>query len=346
MNPQTSLGEECVRCDFPTEGRLLPLRIRPSWTSLAREPAAFLDWYRARVPLIESLIADFGAVLFRGFALSDTPDFQRIAGLYQPHAAGYIGGATPRKVIDGQVYESTRMPAPFKIGLHQEKAYMAHYPRLLAFYCKHAAEAGGETPLCDMREVTRKLDARVVERFRAKGVMYRRNFFGPKDREASPAAAPSREYHRPWSDAFSTDDPARVEEACRERGLSFEWLRDGSVTVSHVGGAMVRHRRTGTQVWFNQAAAQHVNPRAVGDFSFRYLQRKYQERAAFPYDVRFGDGEPMSMEDLAPVYDAMDAHETAFAWESGDLLLIDNILVAHGRNPFRGKRDVQVAMMD
>ena len=47
-----------------------------------------------------------------------------------------------------------------------------------------------------------------------------------------------------------------------------------------------------------------------------------------------------------PIYDALEAQEIAFPWHSGDLLLIDNIAVAHGRNPFKGQRDVQVALFD
>jgi alpha-ketoglutarate-dependent taurine dioxygenase len=333
-----------ARGDFVAEAGRLPLCLTPTRPELAREPAAALDWYRAHHPRLAALLDDHGAVLFRGFAIPDTADFQRLAALDPPHAQGYIAGATPRKAIEGQIYESTRMPAPFKIGLHQEKAYMAQFPRLIAFYCKHAAEAGGETPLCDMREVTRRLAGPVLERFRARGVMYRRNFFDVQ--EAAGAPAPSHEYHRPWREAFETDDREQVEALCRDRGLAFEWLSDGSITVSHVGPATLRHPRTGVEVWFNQSAPQHVNPRALGGFSYRVLQRKYDQRVAFPYEIRFGDGGPMSLDDLAPVYDALDAEERAVPWQPGDLLVVDNMLVAHGRMPFKGKRDIQVAMMD
>ncbi|CAM5231048.1 hypothetical protein SANTM175S_04757 [Streptomyces antimycoticus] len=33
-------------------------------------------------------------------------------------------------------------------------------------------------------------------------------------------------------------------------------------------------------------------------------------------------------------------------WHTGDLLLIDNMLVAHGRRPYTGTRRVLVAMSD
>jgi alpha-ketoglutarate-dependent taurine dioxygenase len=32
------------------------------------------------------------------------------------------------------------------------------------------------------------------------------------------------------------------------------------------------------------------------------------------------------------------------AWEAGDLLMLDNLLAAHGRRPFSGERRIAVAM--
>lgn len=338
-------GLEGVRADLVSDGCRLPLRLTPVAPELARDPARFTAWYAGNLARIAGVLDEFGAVLLRDFAIPETADFQRVIALYPPHAQGYIAGATPRKAIDGQVYESTRMPAPFKIGLHQEKAYMAQSPRLIAFYCKHAAEAGGETPLCDMRAVTRRLGPALVDRFRERGVMYLRNLFDAAA-PASAGPAPSPEYHRPWQDAFTTDDRREVERLCGERGLRFTWLADGSITVSHVGPATIRHPRTGEDVWFNQASTQHVNPRALGGLSYRALSRKYEQRAAFPYEVRFGDGSPMTTGDLDPIYDVLDDETRAFPWRVGDLLVVDNVLAAHGRMPFKGKRDIQVAMMD
>ncbi|WP_186180152.1 TauD/TfdA family dioxygenase [Burkholderia gladioli] len=343
------LGADAVQCAPLVEGRLLPLCVTPLAPELASSTEAFTAWYAARRAAVDTLLDAHGAVLWRGFALPDTAAFGRFGALYPAHRQGYTAGAAPRQQIAGQVYESTRMPPPFKIGLHQEMAYMPAFPRLVAFYCRQPAEAGGETPICDMRRVTERLPAPLRERFAERGVMYLRNFAAPGESAADKevrASSPFGEYHRAWDDAFGTTGRAEVERLCAERDLGWRWLDDGSVTVSHVGPAMRVHPRTGQAVWFNQASAQHPNPRSMNAYSFRYLQRVYGGRAAFPYEIRYGDGEAMPFEDLIAVYDALDREELSFPWQRGDLLLVDNMLVAHGRNPYRGHRDTQVMLFD
>ncbi|WP_369055347.1 TauD/TfdA family dioxygenase [Burkholderia gladioli] len=352
------LGADTVRCAPAVAGRSVPLLIEPVDPALAElydstgssgATDAFVAWFRERRADIDTLLAEYGALLLRGFALPDTAAFGRLGALFAPYANGYTAGAAPRRQVAGDVYESTRMPPPFKIGLHQEMAYMPSFPRLLAFYCRKPADSGGETPICDMRRLTARLPAGLRERFAARGVMYLRNFAAPGDRAERLAANPNlpfAEYHRPWDEAFGTAEREQAQALCEARGLGWRWLGDGSLTVSHVGPALRRHPRTGETVWFNQASAQHPNPRSMGDFSFRHLQRRYAGRAAFPYEIRYGDGAPMPAADLDAVYDAFDAEEVAFVWRTGDLMIVDNMLVAHGRNPFRGTRDTQVMLLD
>ena len=342
---QEMLGSSHVRCGFLSSKRM-PLVITPIDSTLSDNGEAFAAWYRHNQAIFDSMLLEFGCLLFRGFALRENSDFQAIAQNYPEHAFGYIGGATPRKNIAGRVYESTRIPATLKIGLHQEKAYMAHYPQKLAFFCKQPSVQGGETILCDMRAVTRRLPVQLIERLRAARILYLRNFRTPSTPENEPRNTNMREYHRPWDEAFLTDDPQRVEQLCRDTQLNYQWLEDGSVTVSHTGDAILKHPLTGEDIWFNQLSTQHNNARSMGELGYTYIQRAYRDKPARPYDVRLGNGTPILEHEIAPVYDALEAEEIAFPWHSGDMLLIDNIAVAHGRNPFKGKRDVQVALFD
>ncbi len=41
----------------------------------------------------------------------------------------------------------------------------------------------------------------------------------------------------------------------------------------------------------------------------------------------------------------MDPLIVAFPWSAGDVMVLDNFRVAHGRNRYEGHRDVQVALL-
>ncbi len=334
-----------VDCGFLNPSATLPLTITPRDPALRVEPDRVMDWFGRHTAELDSLFTHHGAVLLRGFAIAHTATFRRLIDHFPPHAMGYIAGAAPRRSIGEGVYESTRMPPAARIGLHQEMAYMPGAPRLLAFYCHRPPDRGGETPLADMRSVTRRLTGASLHLFERRGVMYRRNFAADRT-SADPVDTGPGLYHRSVRDAFLTDSRDRVESLCAERGLDWEWLQDGSLTVTHIGPATVRHPRTGERLWFNQASTQHVNARSVGSATLKTLRREYGQRPAWPYDIRFGDGQPMTESDLIPVYDALAAEEVRFEWRRGDVLWIDNLRVAHGRNPYRGPRDIQVALLD
>jgi alpha-ketoglutarate-dependent taurine dioxygenase len=322
----------------------LPLILRPTHDG-PKDFEEVEQWYVASRSKIEALATWYGAVLLRGFAVPDSRAFGRLATCHAEHQFRYWGGASPRARLSENVYESTRLDERFKLALHQEKAYMSVYPRLIAFYCEQPSEKGGETLLCDMRAVTRRLPTDLKTRFAHRRVRYRRNFRDRDRADAAIEAGALREYHRVWQEAFDSETRAEAQVHCEQIGLEFEWLSDGSLTVSNTCPALIRHPSTGEEIWFNQSSTQHANARSMGPL-YVLLKRFYSNRPAYPYDVQFGDGGPITIEDLAPVYDALDANETAVTWQTGDYLLIDNVHTAHGRNPYVGARAVCVALME
>jgi hypothetical protein len=65
-----------------------------------------------------------------------------------------------------------------------------------------------------------------------------------------------------------------------------------------------------------------------------------------PRDLRYGDGSPIEdsiVEEISATYSRLSA---AFPWRETDILLLDNMLVAHARNPYSGPRKIVVAMGD
>jgi alpha-ketoglutarate-dependent taurine dioxygenase len=65
-----------------------------------------------------------------------------------------------------------------------------------------------------------------------------------------------------------------------------------------------------------------------------------------PYNTFYGDGSEIPDEVIAHLMTAYDSQTVKFGWQAGDLLLLDNMLVAHGRSRFTGERKILTAMGD
>jgi hypothetical protein len=324
----------------PGEG--LPLFITPTAPALRNDLEAAVDWLKSREEIFDELLTDVGAVVLRDFAFRDTAGFGRAIAHYPDMAFGYLGGATPRDAIQGRVFEATRAPASAKLMFHQEMSYLPQYPKKLAFFCNGAPETGGETLIADVRRFDDGLDRRFRDQVLARGVRYTRNFRAP---HWSCGDANLDAFHRPWTETFQTTDPAEAEAGCRALGLEFEWTTNGSFSVIYNATGFVSHPRTGREIWFNQLASQARNARSMGAERLARFRKYYGDHTPSPYAVSYADGGSIEPDDLMPVYPLLDSLEVAFPWRLGDLMLLDNFYVFHGRNPFTGDRDVQVALL-
>lgn len=239
----------------------------------------------------------------------------------------YTYRSTPRSTVDGLVYTSTEYPAPQEIPLHNEMSYAARWPRRLWFSCVAPATTGGATTIADGAAVYARLPSTLRARFERHGVEYRRRY-GPH-------------LDLSWQVAFQSDDRAEVEAECRRQGLVHEWVGDGELITRGVRPASLVHPRSGATIWFNQAHLFH--PASLGTEARGALVDSLG-RGRLPRDARFGDGTEIPDDDVAAIHDAYATSTVDVAWRAGDLLVLDNEWIAHGRRPFTGPRRVVVAM--
>ena len=106
----------------------------------------------------------------------------------------------------------------------------------------------------------------------------------------------------------------------------------------------VDHPETGERRWFNQIPSQTVTPIYMSRYA--EYEAHYGDHRPRPYDPRYGDGGRIPVELVIESYRASDACTVAFPWENGAVLMIDNVNTFHGRSPYAGKRDVQVALLE
>ena len=295
-------------------------------------PGALLDWYRDNLDLLDRELRSRGAILFRGFAVDQQEVFENLVHSLPGQMLDYVDGNSPRKKLASGVYTSTEYPAQYFISMHNELSYSERWPARLYFCCVVEPQTGGETPIADSRRILARLGD-LAAPFLERQVKYIRNLHG------------GRGFGPSWQTTFESSDRAAVEAHCRAMGSEIEWTDDGSLRLSHVRPAVTVHPKTGETVWFNQADQFHpsTHPKAVYD-SMMALYKGREDR--LPQNATFGDGSEIPRPLLDQVRAAIESEIRTFRWLQGDLLMLDNVLVCHGRMPFKGPRKILVSMTD
>lgn len=268
-----------------------------------------------------------GGVLFRGFTVSTPLDFKRFAASFGKPLGSYEFGSTPRSKVFSGVYSSTEYPAYQSIPLHNEQSYTCQWPEWIWFHCMKPSATGGETPIADSRQVFERIPNAIREEFLSKELLYVRNY--------------SEALDLPWQQVFSTKDRGQVERYCNDHGIEWEWKPDGELRTQQRCQAAVKHPQTDEWVWFNQAHLFHIS--AV-EPTLRATLADAVGEDGLPRNVYFGDGSPIPDATLDQIRAVYAETAIAFPWQAGDVLMLDNLLTAHGRNPFTGDRKVIVAM--
>jgi alpha-ketoglutarate-dependent taurine dioxygenase/acyl carrier protein len=319
----TVSAQDLVRTGALDGGGALPLVVRPNQLRVD-----LAHWVETNRDLVAARLLERGGVLFRGFDVSGQTEFERFL-----HALGlplmrYTEGATPRTELGDKVYTSTEYPADQPIALHNELTYVTTWPMKIVFCCVEPATERGETPIADVRRVWQRLDPGLRRRFDEKGGWLLVRNFGEG-------------LSLPWQRSFHTDDPREVEAYCRNARIEVEWGAGDRLRTRQARPAVARHPQTGEAVWFNHVAFWHESSLAP---AVRSAMRDMFGAEGLPYNTYYGDGSPIEDEVVAEIRAAYDAETVVFPWERGDVLLLDNMMVAHGRSPYAGPRRVLAAM--
>ena len=324
----------------PFDDHGLPLMIEPVSKALASDPKAVLDWFSENRQRLESLLPEYGGIFLRGFAIPDTAAFNALIECYPTDPNGYAAGLAPREKISGKVFETSKVPAPDKIILHQEMGYLPKYPKGVAFYCYVPSETGGATTIGDARRYQKQIPQRLVDSVRERGVLYRRNYRGDYD-EATPTL---NLFHRPWKEVLHVNTREEAEEACVAVGCKPQWEADGSLSLLYRSPGFVRHQITGDEVWFAQVQGMHVNETRLAHH-YKTMMDAFPQGRPRPVEILYGDGGDIPEDLVVPLYETLDNLAVNIPYRYGDVMILDNIYTMHGREPFTGKRDVQVALM-
>jgi len=222
-------------------------------------------------------------------------------------------------------------------------------------------KTGGETPLCDFRKVYDDLDPKMRDTWEKNGLRYWRNYHGPNSSNFDPNR------HKSWKDVFETTDKDQVERRCKKEEYSYKWSKEHFLHLENERPAVASHPITGRKVWFNQAHNFHTSGQYAEYWQFlKYLGRDRIRNLwllviSFIFSslkffllgrekdsnyCSFSDGTPIPLKDLRAVRTTIWKNMKIFKWQRGDMVLIDNLSISHGRLPFSGPRSILVCMSE
>ena len=305
-------------------GSVLPLLVQPTQAALS-----LTDWVAHHQATITQWLHRHGGVLFRGFQMAGVEGFGAFVQAIVHPPMPYTYRSTPRTQVQGAVYTSTEYPADRAIPLHNEMAYARQWPLRIAFHCAQPAAAGGGTPIADSRRILARIDPTVRSRLQEQGVLYVRNYGGGLD--------------LPWQEVFQTQVKAEVEAYCQQAQIEYVWLDGDQLQTRQVCQAIAHHPHTGEAVWFNQAHLFNIN---TLDPTVRASLLASIGAERLPRNTYYGNGEDIPPDVLEMIHQAFTSEAILFSWQAGDVLLLDNMLATHGRQPFSGSRQVLTGMGD
>ncbi|MBW4592770.1 MAG: amino acid adenylation domain-containing protein [Brasilonema angustatum HA4187-MV1] len=310
-----------IKTTYLQPGQTFPLIIQPN-----ADEIDFVAWVKTNQQFIETELLKHGAILFRGFNVDSVSEFESVAQAICPDLFGEYGDL-PRAGESGKVYGSTPYPPDTAILFHNESSHLHQFPLKIWFFCVQPAKLGGETPIIDCRKAYQLLNSNLRERLAEKKLMYTRHYTDGLDVS--------------WQDFFRTNDKSIVENYCRQAGIDFEWYHNDNLVTRQIRPAVAVHPKSSERVFFNQIQLHHI---AYLDTEVRESLLSLFGEKKLPRNVYYGDGTPIEDEVIAEINEVFQQSKTSFPWQKGDILMLDNMLVAHGRYPYEGLRKIVVAM--
>jgi alpha-ketoglutarate-dependent taurine dioxygenase len=316
-----------------------------------RSLAFLADFLDHNGPALLLDVARHGALLLRGFAARSDLDFERLLRR--------IRGMEPindvmmseegRTIVDGTefvLHTSTLFKtggAFAHVGFHTENFYVPDVPGYISFFCKQPSLMGGETGLLN----TAKLYADLPDSLRAK-FESRAAFVSTK-----PIAALSERYGLP---------EAEIEAFCEAAGMQVHTENGERVMRMHKP-VVARHPVTGEKalnlnfaaelnghgLWQENLASFAADYRGLRWALHRLGWRRmthYIETKLGPATKKAGElprlGDRLTRDEIRLIGTSMRRNFSSFLWKRGDILIVDNLKMAHSGMPGFGKRELRV----
>jgi alpha-ketoglutarate-dependent taurine dioxygenase len=285
-------------------------------------------WIHSQRDHLMQQVAQHGAILFRGFPVDGAEDFDSVIRSFGLDSFTYQESLSNAVRVNRTelVFTANEAPPEVSIFLHHEMAQTPLFPSMLFFCCETAPEIDGETPICRSDVLLERLEKRepdFVAACEKLGVRYSNVMPAVDDPESGQG--------RSWRSTLDADTVAEAEARLEKLGYSYEWLADDTLRATTPVLPAIRTLADGRRVFFNQLIA-----------AFRGWQDARNDPRK---SICFGDDSEIPTTSMDVAIELADELSFNLAWQAGDVALIDNYLVMHGRRPFKGERRVLASLV-
>ncbi|WP_445628375.1 TauD/TfdA family dioxygenase [Nostoc sp. DSM 114167] len=255
---------------------------------------------------IISLFKANGILLFRGFDV-DVDIFKKFTNLLSIDFINYAGGAFSRRVINGD--ETLLSVNDFKseIKLHGEMYYQQNIPLMLWFFCANPPLKDGETTVCDGRQFFNEISSSTKELFSKKKLKFT-----------------VRISQEDWQKKYQTNDLNQLEKMCQNNNTHLTVNNDKSILLEYISPAIIPSRCGKYQVFINSLLpTKQLSPKILN----------FEDDSEIPEEV------------VSELNEVAEKITTEISWQKGDILMIDNTRILHGRRSFvDDQRDIYIRL--
>ncbi|MQL46718.1 taurine catabolism dioxygenase TauD [Photorhabdus khanii] len=275
---------------------------------------------------LRDILANHGAVLLRGFRVESSNVLPLVVCSFGESPFDNQEETSPRTYLGQGVFTSTEYPNEYAIEFHNECSYQNHVPQFIFMLCIQAAPYGGCTRLSSCADILQQFPDALLNRFRQSGYIYERNYL--------PHTGLS------WQQSLSVTSLNELKRYCNQENIELQVTDDSHVRTRQKRPCVARHPDTGKALWLNHTLFFH----------HLSIPNEYRQsmgtltQMRFPFDTRYGDGQAIDVPTMELIKDLYEQNAISVQWQPGDVLIFDNLSMAHAREPFEGERELYLAM--